>query len=74
MNKYLVKSVDGKYSIEADTWSVGVEGLKFYTWDRLPPPNGDGIEDKKEYTRWVIAWFTTWDYWVLQGENEEKRE
>jgi hypothetical protein len=68
MNKYTVKSTDGTYNIIADTWSVGVEGLKFYIWDELPKL-GDGIEDKKEYQRWVIAWFTTWDYWLCESED-----
>jgi hypothetical protein len=71
MIKYLVKSIDGKYTIQADTWSVGVEGLKFYTWDHLTQQVlGDGVEDKKEYTRWVVAWFKTWDYWMLKEDEQ----
>ncbi len=30
MKKYQVKGCDGCYTIIADTWSVGQEGLKFY--------------------------------------------
>lgn len=65
MNKYQVKSVDGKYTIEADSWSVGDEGLKFYQYALLKPC-GEGNEDKTEYQRWVVAWFTSWDYWMLE--------
>lgn len=61
MNKYLVKSVDGKYTIEADLWTVGKEGLIF--WRIIDPEvfTKTPLEANHE----TVAWFTSWDYWML---------
>lgn len=64
MNKYIVMCLKDQYVIKADCWSVGVEGLKFYQWDRLAPSKiGQELERK------IVAWFTTWDYWILGNEK-----
>jgi hypothetical protein len=53
MQDYEVRCLNDKYRIEADNWSVGTEGLKFY--------------QSKE----VIAWFTSWEYWMVKQKNED---
>lgn len=63
MKKYNVRSVDGKYTIQADIWTVGKEGLIFWRKKNKALESAIPIEDNHE----AVAWFTTWDYWMLQN-------
>ena len=79
MQKYLVKSVDGQYVIESDSWSVGVDGLKFYK-QHICEPNKKLMEMvvceelATPITKETVAWFTTWDYWMLEESYESFKE
>lgn len=50
--KFEVFCCGGTYHVQAHSWSVGSEGLKFK------------INDS------IIAWFTTFDYWIYKGDVE----
>jgi len=65
MNKYIVKSTDGKYSITANFWTVGNEGLRFYQL-----PNDVDKTTENTYGKYMVAWFTTWDYWMLEDAHD----